>query len=510
MIKKININFPWFWTNGLILEKEFKKWLNVIEENNGWWKTSLLNTIQSVFTFKYPNMRTLPDGTATIETDKDKFILSKKNWIGTTHELNDLYNYIVPWKFFELKSTTEQRKVLIDLLDLDYNTFMKTECDKSVDQFPYLIWSEDLEKNLNAKMKEFETNETLILQDINRLKSELINFDTKTFEDIERYNEDTNKVMEAIKEYNKWIIDRQNKYNALITSRNNLNVRIDSNRNEIQRLTDSNISLDKQLEQLRIDYSNTDSKAICDKCWSELQWNKKQVVLDWLSQVANKIKDQKVSNENTIKDLLNWKEQLLEQLNKVNKEIDSFNSDFTIISYDDLVWAALKLNLELVQPTKERLDEYEEYKSMIAKKQRTEEELKYKEDSLKAINTLLLQSSIDKFKEIKSMFTSKLEEATKSLPLDIELFETLKNGNVKETFTIRYKDIDYYDLSTWNKWIVNIMLAKLFIDKLWLDFILIDEWGLISKSNLDYIKELANDYQVILCKATQWSSKDFK
>ena len=54
------------------------------------------------------------------------------------------------------------------------------------------------------------------------------------------------------------------------------------------------------------------------------------------------------------------------------------------------------------------------------------------------------------------------------------------------------------------------MLSKLFIDKLWLDFMLIDEWGLISKTNLDYIKELSNNYQVIIAKATTWDKKDFK
>ena len=108
------------------------------------------------------------------------------------------------------------------------------------------------------------------------------------------------------------------------------------------------------------------------------------------------------------------------------------------------------------------------------------------------------------------MFTKKLEEATAELPLDIQLFEVLKNGNIKETFTIKKDWIDYYDLSQGNKMIVNIMLAKLFIDKLWLDFILIDESNSISKSNIDYIKDLSKEYQVILAKATPWLSKDFK
>lgn len=505
MIKKVSINYPF-----LQLEREFKKWLNIIEEENWFWKSTILNTIQSVFTFRYPGMRSLPDGTASIETDKDKFILSKKNWIGTTHEQNNLYNYIVPWKFFELKSTTDQRKVLIDLLDLDYDTFMKTECDKSVGQFKYLVWSEDLDKNLNAKMKEFETNETLILQDINRLKSELINFDTKTFEDIERYNQDKEKVLEAIKEYNRLIIWRQNNYNQIKSEISMCNTHISSKINEIRRIESIINDYNIKLENLRNTYSDAEKNAKCESCWSKLDLNWKQELLDKIIKDANLIKLLKDNNEISSSELNIQLENYNKELVRLEDELKSIDTDFTIISYDDLLWAALKLDLELVQPTKERFDEYEEYKSMLSKKQRTEEELKYKEDSLKAINTLELQSSIDRLKEIKSMFTNKLEEATKSLPLDIQLFETLKNGNVKETFTIRYKDTDYYDLSTWNKWIANIMLAKLFVDKLWLDLILIDEWGLISKSNLDYIKELAKTHQVIVAKATNWWVKDIK
>ena len=149
MIKNIEINYPF-----LNLTREFNPWLNIIEEENGYWKSTILNTIISSYTFSYPWMRTLPEWIATINTDKDKFVLSKKNWIGTTHLANDLYKYTMPWKFFEWLSTVQQRKIIVDLLWLDYNSFMKDLCDKAKEQFIYLDWSEDLDSKLKAKMKE--------------------------------------------------------------------------------------------------------------------------------------------------------------------------------------------------------------------------------------------------------------------------------------------------------------------------------------------------------------------
>jgi hypothetical protein len=106
------------------------------------------------------------------------------------------------------------------------------------------------------------------------------------------------------------------------------------------------------------------------------------------------------------------------------------------------------------------------------------------------------------------MFTEKLLLATKSLPVQIVLFEKLKNWEEKETFSINYKWIDYFDLSHWNKMLVQLMMANIFVEHLWLDFILCDEWNSISKDNLEYIKELSKTKQVIIAKATGWNNKD--
>jgi hypothetical protein len=121
------------------------------------------------------------------------------------------------------------------------------------------------------------------------------------------------------------------------------------------------------------------------------------------------------------------KNELINKLDELNKLVDSYDTNFQLLSTEDLISASIKLDLDIVNPSPERLKEYEEYKLLVAKNERTANELKYKEDSLRSIDTLKLSSSIDKLKDIKSLFTKKLEEATASLPLDIELFEVLKN-----------------------------------------------------------------------------------
>ncbi len=106
------------------------------------------------------------------------------------------------------------------------------------------------------------------------------------------------------------------------------------------------------------------------------------------------------------------------------------------------------------------------------------------------------------------MFTEYLAEETKKLPVDIELFKENKDWSLKESFIIKKDWIEYSELSQWNKAIVEIALAKVFIDKLWMDIILVDEANSISKDNIWLIKELAKDFQVIVCKATNWNLKD--
>jgi hypothetical protein len=87
MIKSISINYPEFWS-GLKIDREFKPWLNIIEERNWYWKSVLLKTIMSLYTGKFGTSKTLPEWFASIETDTNKYLLSKWKWIGKDFEDN--------------------------------------------------------------------------------------------------------------------------------------------------------------------------------------------------------------------------------------------------------------------------------------------------------------------------------------------------------------------------------------------------------------------------------------
>jgi len=509
MIKTIELNYPTFGKDGLKLKQEFNNWINILEENNGWGKSTILNTIISSYTLKFPWLRTLPEWSATIHTDNNKLILSKWNWIGLTHETNELYKYIVPWKFFDGLTTPQQRKILVDLLWLDYEEFIKTKCNELVDKYSYLEYREELEKYLNDKMKTFVSDEKVIIEDIQRLQVELRDFDVKTFEDIDRFNQDKQLVLDKIKEYNKWIIDRQTEYTKLKSEIDKTYLTISNRESNIKNKESNIILLEKQLEQLRSEYSTTNEKALCDKCGSELHWDNKDRVLEWLRTIANKLKNNINSEELAIEEFNKANASDKTKLEYLEWDLEKINPNFNVLSYDDYIEIAIKFDIDLIVPSQERLQEQIDYNNSVAAKARVEQELNFKKESLKKIDTLKLQESIDKLKEIKQEFTRKLEDEVKSLPLDIELFKLQKNGEMKETFTINYNGLDYSNQSNGNKNLINIMLAKLFIDKLWLDFMLIDEASNISKDNLWYIKELSNKYQIILAKATWWNSDDF-
>lgn len=387
---------------------------------------------------------------------------------------------------------------------------MQDECDKYKSQFTMLNWNEDLESELKSKLKDSETRSNILVEDIMRLKSSLINFEEKEFKDIDKFYADQKLIEEKVKEYNKWIIDRQTRYNTLLRERDLVNTKIQNISSEATRLSEVNIDIENKLSLLRDEYNKSNENATCNSCWSKLEWKSKQVVLDWIVQSANKAKEQIVYNDNKIVELNETKQWLLKQLDVLNKDIDSFDTNFNVLSYDDIVSNSKRFNIEYTWVSELRLKEYDDYKSLLAWRTQVETELKFKEDQLKSINIIEIQSNLDKFKEIKSSFTKKLEEATKSLPLNIELFETLKNWNIRESFTIKHNWIDYFDLSQGNKMIVNILLSKIFIDKLWMDFILIDEGSSIGKANIEYLKELSDKYQIIVAKRTAWKQSDLK
>jgi len=80
---------------------------------------------------------------------------------------------------------------------------MKEECDKVKDKFPFLEWKEDLESNLNKKLKEDTMKSDILSEDIMRYTAEVRDVPEEDFSDIDKFYTDQKLIEEKVREYNK-------------------------------------------------------------------------------------------------------------------------------------------------------------------------------------------------------------------------------------------------------------------------------------------------------------------
>lgn len=503
MISKIKLNYPSFWTNWLELEHEFTSGINILEAENGYGKSTILNTIMSLYTGSYPNIRTLPEGSAVIEQTLGKYVLSKKNWIGIQFQPSELYNYCVVGKFFELPSTVKQREVLVQLLELDQEKFISDKCNELNNDL--LVYTPDLEKNLKAKLKDFESRESLIIEDIQRLKKEIIDAPVKEFKDIEEYYEAKTKFHELVNEYNKNIHKQITDIQTASQKNNKVKMDIQQAKQQLDYTVSSLAQQHKVIEDLRkqfLEMNPNDCK--CSACLQILP-------LEDFNKQKELLKAQGVKAKEDVQSLQNKHAELISKI----KELEAIVLDDKpvvlpqLLTYDDPEAQTL-VKFTIPKVSEQRFQEKKDYEASIEQLEIVKRELALKESQLKNIDTLKVQDAIDTFDGIKKSFTRVLSEKISELPIQIELYKEQKNGELKESFTIIHNGMEYSTLSQWNKMIVQILLAKIFIDKLWLDFILVDEASSIGKDNAKYILDLSKKYQIILAKASNWTKSTFK
>ena len=489
MIKSISINYPEFWS-WLKIDREFKPGLNLIEESNAWWKSTLLKSIMSLYTGKFGTSKVLPEWYASIETDKTKYVLSKKNWIGKDFEDNELYLYTMPWMFFNaLPSTPKQREVLVKLLWLDYVSFMKEKIDKAIEwnkeYYKELSnFTDKTEDDLKALLKDSLNREWVILDDITRLKSKLINKEEKDFSDVLEYREAISDIQRQAQEHNKTLFTVQQQHQNMLSDIRNLDNNIYSYEQNVKQYDSQLITLNEQLEWLRSEYAIVQDESKCDKCGSKLSEDKLKGRLDWILSTANLVKSNIEQARNNKDKLVSDIDNKTKQLNKLKSDLELFVLPETIDT-NNIEECVVKLNLNRIPKLEAGRElEYEEYLRYLNELSFVQNELSLKETQLKSMDSIRLQNSLDTIKWFKKMFTTYLEEETKKLPVDIELFKENKDGSIRESFIIRKDWIEYSELSQWNKALVEIALAKVFIDKLWVKTILVDEWNSISKDNI--------------------------
>jgi len=446
MFNKIEINYPDFW---LKLEREFWPWINLIEEPNGYGKSTILNTLLSLYSKKYPWLRTLPSWSAKIHTPDKVYMLSKALWIWLDQEPNALIKYILPWEFFNL-STPEQRLTLVKLLGVDFEWYMK-------DNVPW--WTPTLEKELNARLKENKGKEDIILDDIIRFKSIVTKFEKNPVSIEDNSSEIESKYREYESKYNGNRIAIQLANNEAVAT---------NNRNQI------NITnLKTKIEDLREEFKNV--KKNCPACWAELSSDKYTKVVEWINAKGKELKRQLADLESI-------------PLLPTNIVPEPLNP----MTIDQKAWFLQMILRQSNQVDKDMVNEYQSAKR----------ELGIKEAQLKALGELNDKEILTFIKKYKIQFTKDLEDKVKGLWLDIELFKTQANWDVVESFQIMLNRQPYTELSWGNRLLCQIRLSLAFVKQLWLDFILIDEAWLISQKNYDIIDNECDWLQVIMARAT--------
>lgn len=462
MLSRIEIDYPDF---GLKLDRDFTPGINLIEEKNWYGKSTILNTILSLYSKKYPGLRTLPSGHAKIFADDKTYLMSKGMWVGLDETPNPLIRFCLPGEFFNLGSTTEQRKAIIDLLQINYPEFMKGAVPE---------WHEDIEKEIKDRMKQNEWREDIILKDITRLRSAVIAYEKNPV-----VLEDNSQ--ELLQEYNAWLA-KQNAERTSIMNDNNVIVR---QKNELQNMINQDkrsiSNYEETLQRLR-EKRDAIKKSECPTCKQKVPFD--QPAIDKIVQEAEGIKTA-IAKHNT-------------SITSHQTELDTLETKTVpneVLYTSDPFARAKILGKELKVNTNEERDAVSQYEN-------NKRELELKETQLKKlgeINDKVLLSSID---SAKKLFTKNLQDDIKEFNLEIELFKEQANGKLVESFIISLNGKPYSELSNGNKLLLQIRMALAFIKKLGLDFILIDELGTMSQDNFDMVCNEVWSLQMIIARAT--------
>lgn len=471
MIKRVEVSIPEWWID---IKRDFKKGLNLIDEPNSWGKSTLIFTVASLYSKKFPWLRTLP-WTAKI----DDAILIKWMWMWAPENKSELLEYLIPWKFFDL-STTDQRRLFTELLDIEFDTFMS-----SVDG-----WTPTRKTELRRMIKEKIAQADIVTEDIKRLQVEVRNFKDEDHTKVITY---LKKLEEVKLEWNKYNNNLDNKQPQMWEI-------LSKKKQELQQLENENLSIQRKidaceskLEDLRKQY--TTIATTCPTCGHDIDESKISDTRTHLKAHAEEITQE--MNQYTLKDLTLVKE----ELNVLQKEYDSYIPPKQLTLEE---FISIK-DIQIDTPTPKEAQAYEEYKEYKSSIGRTKSELEVKMKQIKDLDYTKLQAELKVIEEKEKEFTSILQEKVNSTGLEIELFKTAANGNVSATFNVKLDWVDYKDLSWGKKLLVWIKVAKLISDKFDIKTLLIDEAGLLSNDSFEYIRELAKDYQVIVARATPFT-----
>jgi len=495
MIKSIKVD----WVHWVKKEVKFDKqtrivWMSKIG------KTTILNCIMACYSWYYPwYWTTLPDGRATLKTEAFDVEMSNKRIVGwwtlTTNQA-EIIRYIVPGNFFKLtKSTWDQRSLITKILDIDSSIL--DDANNNL-------------KRLKAEEKEFDAKKDQISDDAIRLEEAIEELNIEKPIEIKAIPDNSSEILNAYTAMeNKFASD-----NIAIRWRNQItkedyetqtkNAEL-YNYSEIKKLEES--ILDLELKQWSIHREATQLKDAkdynCWECWTLIKIENTDDMLKQLRAEYKEVTDQ----------IPKAKEHLIKLQSDRNNHIAQVEEP----AYESILAMEISSSLQekskavWIKYTPGNTEEYNIYTTALRdydmqenRKSTLQEELDIKDKQLKDLDSVNITKSIKKYQKIKTDFNKTIEEKVKETWLDIRLFERLKNGNMKETFTIYDKEWNkYWATSTGNELYIELLIAKLFIKYLDLDFILFDKWESVGINlRTEILKEIW-DLQLIATEVTK-------
>lgn len=371
--------------------------------------------------------------------------------------------YIIPGKFFE-EGPKAQREIIVKMLDVDYESFMKDRVEG---------WSSDYASRIKKEMNENKGKEEIILENIQRLKSQIIIYEnkpiiiednTKVIQDAyKEWHEAQNESYNKIKSHNNSVL--QKRYAANIAYNNLLN---QFNQNE------------KEMVELRKQYKELNGEVPCYACKQPTPEATRSLMKQDIQ-----IKGKALSEKNA--DLKN-------EIAAAQAELDAFvelELPREVPYVHDINLQAQSVQIQLKKTSEEEMELVRQYEY-------NKKELAVYETKLKELNKIDHQEILNSISEANKAFTETLEQKIKENGLEgVSLFRIKADGEPTETFEIRLNDKSYAELSTGLKQILHVRMAMFFSKILGLDFILMDEMGTISENTWEQIKKEVEGMQFI-------------
>jgi len=513
MIKNITLK----WVRGISKSFELKEWLNNFVWKNWTWKSTVIQSITDAFRWEKIQVKewemTLNYDDNMIQRNANRLFSSPKS------DIDLVLPGFLMWKHKTIKgvnSTNEERRITVsNLLGIDRTKFF---LDAWIDYD--LKWAMAELRDMNTKSSTYA--------------DELITLESKKSKKLTKPT-----VVKLIQ----WSEEKVEKWNAYeLESLNNSlsNLRLKWKKvpeeptsiDKIDFIPDSVItewnqseidSMKKQLAEIAAKWQNMPD--ICEACGQTIQdveSAKAKLRLEYTQLSTNinntKVIDREVQPSNleaynkNANDIADYNLEVLTRNNIIEsntsieaeaKEIQSKIDNFKLVK--DTVIPAVIWNDSEYQ---DYLDADRAYALAQQESKWIKDRIKETKAKIKSLSTEKLEDKIEAYKDTELAFVESVDKQLTVGDVKFVFYKANTSPNATEpyaaVFDILYNWKSYTELSGWEQVIVDVVIATLFIKKLTLDFILIDN-AEISDSNIKMLMKEYLDWVQVICTRI-WTS----